>query len=137
MAKTHPIPSSTASAEADLAGRTFVVTGGNSGIGWEAGLVFARRGGRVVLACRDAGRAEEAAGRIRSAHAAALVETVALDLASLASVRACAAELSGRLSRIDVLVDNAGVMAIPRRTTADGLEMQLGTNHFGTSLEPH
>lgn len=112
-------------------GRIFVVTGANSGIGLEAALALAKAGAHVVMACRDPGRAGEALGRVKAAAPEARVETLALDLASLSSVRAAAAELRGRLPRIDVLVNNAGVMAIPRRTTADGFEMQFGTNHLG------
>ncbi|MFO0590192.1 MAG: oxidoreductase [Polyangiaceae bacterium] len=112
-------------------GRIFVITGANSGIGLEAALALAGVGARVVMACRDPGRAGEALSRVKAASPSADVETVALDLASLASVRAAAAELKSRLPRIDVLVNNAGVMALPQRKTADGFEMQLGTNHLG------
>ncbi len=116
---------------APQAGRTFVITGANSGIGLEAALALAAAGARVVMACRDPGRAGEALSRVRAASPAAVVETLALDLASLASIRAAVSELRERLPTIDVLVNNAGVMAIPRRTTAEGFEMQLGTNHLG------
>lgn len=113
------------------AGRIFVITGANSGIGLEAALALAGAGARVVMACRDPGRAGEALARVRAESPSAEVETLALDLASLASIRAAAAELRERVPRIDVLVNNAGVMAIPRRATADGFEMQFGTNHLG------
>jgi NAD(P)-dependent dehydrogenase (short-subunit alcohol dehydrogenase family) len=116
---------------APQAGRTFVITGANSGIGFEAALALAMRGARVVMACRDPKRAEGALGRVREAAPSAQVETLALDLSSLAKIRAAAAELRERVSAIDVLVNNAGVMALPRCETADGFEMQLGTNHLG------
>src|SRR5215475_13155894 len=112
-------------------GRTIVVTGANSGIGLEAARTLAGAGARVVLACRDPRRGEAAAAELRAANPGAELEVLPLDLASLASVRDFASALSARHARIDVLVNNAGVMAIPRRTTADGFEMQLGTNHLG------
>jgi NAD(P)-dependent dehydrogenase (short-subunit alcohol dehydrogenase family) len=115
----------------DLAGGTAVVTGANSGIGFEAARALARRGARVVLACRNPDRAREAARAIEGESPAGAVEVRALDLASLASVRAFAEGLQRDPGRLELLVNNAGVMAIPRRTTADGFEMQLGTNHLG------
>jgi NAD(P)-dependent dehydrogenase (short-subunit alcohol dehydrogenase family) len=115
----------------DLTGKTIIVTGGNSGIGYEAALQLARKGANVVLACRDPGRAGDAAERIRSGFSAASVGVMALDLASLASVRSFAEEFSHRHARLDVLCNNAGVMALPYRRTEDGFEMQLGTNHLG------
>jgi len=108
-----------------------VITGANSGLGLETALAVAGAGARVVMACRDPGRAEEALARVRAASPSAVVETLALDLASIASIRAATKELRERLPHIDVLVNNAGVMAIPKRATADGFEMQLGTNHLG------
>lgn len=115
----------------DLSGKTVVVTGGNSGIGYEAALGFARKGAEVVLACRDLEKAGAAAAAIRAALPKASIEAMRLDLASLESVRRFAAELVARRATLDVLCNNAGVMAIPQRTTADGFEMQLGTNHLG------
>lgn len=112
-------------------GRTVVVTGGNSGIGLEAAKVAAVKGARVILACRDETKAEAARVEIAELGASGGVEAVALDLASLASVRDCVDHLARSCQRIDVLINNAGVMAIPRRETADGFEMQLGTNHLG------
>jgi NAD(P)-dependent dehydrogenase (short-subunit alcohol dehydrogenase family) len=104
-------------------GRTFVVTGANSGIGLVAARELARAGARVVLAVRDTARGEQAAATIDGA-----TEVRRLDLADLASVRAFADEWDEPL---DVLVNNAGVMATPRRRTADGFELQIGTNHLG------
>lgn len=115
----------------DLDGRLVVVTGANSGIGHEAALVFARQRAHVVLACRSEARAREASERIRQAVPRASLEVEPLDLASLASVRAFALRVAERHARVDVLCNNAGVMAIPRKLTADGFEMQLGVNHFG------
>ncbi|HUY23389.1 MAG TPA: oxidoreductase [Acidimicrobiales bacterium] len=114
-----------------LAGRTAVVTGANSGLGFETAMALARAGARVVLACRDEARGGTAVDRIRAAVPAADVRLQLLDLADLSSVRACADALHAELDGLDVLVNNAGVMAIPRRETADGFEMQFGTNHLG------
>ncbi|MDQ6650477.1 MAG: oxidoreductase [Actinomycetota bacterium] len=112
----------------DQKGRTAVVTGANSGLGLQVALELARHGAQVVLACRDPGRGQEALGRVREQVPAAAVTLAELDLADLASVRAFAAAYVGPL---DLLVNNAGVMAIPPRLTEDGFEMQFGTNHLG------
>src|SRR5262249_43613553 len=97
----------------------------------EAARQFAQKGATVVLACRDAGKGATAVADIQRGHAGAKVEVMALDLASLASVRDFAARLLAARPRLDVLCNNAGVMALPYRRTADGFEMQLGTNHLG------
>ena len=115
----------------DQSGRVFVITGGNSGIGLASAHLLAARRATVVLACRDPRKAEVAAGVLRGSVPGADVQTVVLDLASLRSVRACADTLRDRFEKIDVLLNNAGVMAIPERVTEDGIEMQMGTNHFG------
>lgn len=115
----------------DLSGKTVVVTGGNSGIGFEAALQLAAHGADTILACRDRQRAATAAAAIVARHPQARVEVMELDLASLESVRGFAAALAGARERLDVLCNNAGVMALPRRTTADGFEMHIGTNHLG------
>ena len=115
----------------DLAGKTAVVTGGNSGIGFEAARQMARKGAHVILACRDAGRAAEAVQQIRTLQPSSSLEAMALDLASLESVHRFARDFAAKGIPLDVLCNNAGVMAIPRRTTAEGFEMQLGTNHLG------
>jgi NAD(P)-dependent dehydrogenase (short-subunit alcohol dehydrogenase family) len=107
----------------DLAGRTFVVTGANSGIGLVAARELARAGARVVLAVRDTAKGEEAAESV-----AGTTEVRKLDLADLASVREFAQAWDGPL---DVLINNAGVMAVPKSRTKDGFEMQIGTNHLG------
>lgn len=115
----------------DATGKTLVITGANSGIGWEAARMCAEKGGNVVMACRSPERAQDALDRLRARVPSAKVELARLDLASLASIRACAEDLRARFPRIDVLVNNAGIMAIPRTLTEDGFEMQLGTNHLG------
>jgi NAD(P)-dependent dehydrogenase (short-subunit alcohol dehydrogenase family) len=122
-------------AVAGLACRTAVVTGANSGVGFETALLLAARGARVVLACRDPGRGVAAQERIARAVPGADTESWPLDLADLASVGQFAARLaSGALGQppgIDILVNNAGLMGGPRRRTADGFEAHLGTNHLG------
>ncbi len=115
----------------DLSGKVFVVTGGNSGIGLEAARELARKGGHVVVAARDTAKAERALEDIRTSVPHASAETLRLDLADLASIRTFASALRARHARLDVLCNNAGVMALPYRKTADGFEMQLGTNHLG------
>jgi NAD(P)-dependent dehydrogenase (short-subunit alcohol dehydrogenase family) len=113
----------------DLTGRVFVVTGANSGIGFEAARLLAEKGATTVLAGRNEDKVARAKTRILATAPRATLGSVRLDLASLASVREAAAELSER--GVDVLVNNAGLMAIPRRETEDGFEMQLGVNHLG------
>ena len=115
----------------DLADKTVIVTGANSGLGFEGAKAFAARGASVVLACRSAEKGAAALESIRRDVAAAKVELLPLDLASLASVRELAERFAAAHERLDVLCNNAGVMALPRRETADGFEMQLGTNHLG------
>ena len=112
----------------DQSGRTAVVTGANSGLGAATARELARKGATVVLACRNTAKGDEAAAAIRDAAPGARVEVAKLDLADLASVRAFAA---AQTAPLDVLVNNAGLMAPPRRTTKDGFELQLGTNHLG------
>ena len=113
-------------------GRIAVVTGATSGIGYEAALALAGAGARVVLASRNEVKGTEMLARIRSAHPNAQVSFEPLDLASLKSVADCAGRLSLMLPRLDFLINNAGVMAIPKRhVTEDGFEMQLGANYLG------
>lgn len=115
----------------DQSGRTALVTGANSGLGFQTSLELARKGARVLMACRNPSRAEDALTRLRAQVPDAAVELVALDLASLDSIEAAAEDVAGRTKTLDLLVNNAGVMAVPQATTADGFEMQLGTNHLG------
>src|SRR5690242_704915 len=112
-------------------GRLAVVTGANTGLGFETARVLAARGASVVLAVRDIEKGKRAAARIAGAAPGANVMVQPLDLASLESVRAAAGELRARHPRIDLLINNAGVMYTPRQTTRDGFEMQFGTNHLG------
>jgi NAD(P)-dependent dehydrogenase (short-subunit alcohol dehydrogenase family) len=115
----------------DQSGKTLLVTGANSGLGLQTSLALARKGARVLMACRNPAKAEQALQKVRADVPGAQVELVSLDLASLASIEAAADEVALRTQQLDVLINNAGVMAIPRSVTADGFEMQLGTNHLG------
>jgi NAD(P)-dependent dehydrogenase (short-subunit alcohol dehydrogenase family) len=112
----------------DQTGRTVVITGANSGIGWVAARELARAGADLVLAVRDTDKGEAAMTRIRDVAPQAELEVRPLDLADLVSVRAFANDWQGPL---DLLINNAGVMATPQRTTQDGFELQFGTNHLG------
>jgi NAD(P)-dependent dehydrogenase (short-subunit alcohol dehydrogenase family) len=115
----------------DQSGRTAVITGGNSGIGFEAARVLAVRGARLILGCRDQGKAHDAVTRIRTAAPGADVRVVPLDLAALDSVRVAADQIRSACEGIDLLINNAGVMMPPYGRTADGFELQLGINHLG------
>ena len=117
----------------DQRGRVAIVTGANSGIGFETARVLAERGATVVMACRNPDKGEAAAARIRAtAGEGGEVILMALDLADLASVRAFAAAVRERHERLDLLINNAGVMMPAQRCeTVDGFELQLGTNHLG------
>ncbi|MFC5729535.1 MULTISPECIES: oxidoreductase [Nocardioides] len=118
----------------DQTGRTIVVTGPTlGGLGHHTALELSRKGARVVLAGRNQKKVEETVAAIREEVPKAELETLHLDLASLGSVRQAAAS-AARLGAIDVLVNNAGVMGTPYSRTADGLELQLATNHFGPFL---
>jgi NAD(P)-dependent dehydrogenase (short-subunit alcohol dehydrogenase family) len=115
----------------DQSGRTAIVTGANSGLGLSTARELAGHGASVVLACRDTGKGQTAKRAIEEAAPGATVELAELDLASLASVEAFAAGFGGAHDGLDLLINNAGVMAPPRRETADGFELQLGTNLLG------
>jgi len=115
----------------DQSGRVAVITGANTGIGYHTAEALAGRGAQVVLAVRDLDKGNAAAERINRAHPEADIEVRELDLSSLASVREAAKALAATHSRIDLLINNAGVMYTPRQSTVDGFELQFGTNHLG------
>jgi NAD(P)-dependent dehydrogenase (short-subunit alcohol dehydrogenase family) len=114
------------------AGRTAVVTGANRGLGFEIAAALAQAGAQVVLACRDTGKGEAAAQGIRARAPQARVEVMAYDQASLQSIRRFAADLKAQHPRIDLLVNNASAILVPRGATADGFEMHMGVNHLGS-----
>ena len=115
----------------DQSGRVVVVTGGNGGLGLETTRELARHGAHVVMAARNLEKAEAARAEIKAEVRAASLEVRHLDLSSLDSIRKTAAGVVADHSLIDLLVNNAGVMATPRRETSDGFELQFGTNHLG------
>ena len=127
-ARTTPSVAWSTAAIPDQSGRVAVVTGASSGIGLHTAMELARAGAFVVLGCRNSDRGEQAAALIRASVPQARLELSPLDLADLSSVRAFAARWQAPL---DLLVNNAGVMAPPARTTVDGFELQIGTNHLG------
>lgn len=115
----------------DQTGRTALVTGANTGIGFETARMLAHKGANVVLACRDVAKADAAAERLRALPSRGTVSVLALDLTDLESVRRGAQAFTASQARLDLLIDNAGVMATPRGETKQGFELQLGTNHLG------
>lgn len=113
-------------------GKTALVTGANSGIGYQAALELARHGAHVLLGCRNYAKGQAALDRLVREAPGASAELVELDMASLSSIRAFVADFAGRGIALDLLINNAGVMALPKRElTADGFERQFGTNHLG------
>jgi NAD(P)-dependent dehydrogenase (short-subunit alcohol dehydrogenase family) len=121
----------TAESIPDLRGKTAVVTGANSGLGYETTRALARKGVHIVLAVRDPSKGSQAVKRLQVELPGASLDVIQLDLASLASIRAFAECYMAQYPALDLLINNAGVMAIPYRETADGFEMQFGVNHLG------
>lgn len=117
-----------------MAGKVAVVTGGNSGIGYETVAALAARGARVAMVARDASRAEAAADRIRACHSDAQVDVLVADLADLTQVRRLAADILSRYDRLDVLINNAGLMFDRSQRTVDGLEATFAINYFAPFL---
>lgn len=115
----------------DQSGRVFFVTGANSGLGYQTAKLLAGRGARVLLGCRSLERAEAAIADIHAVYPEADMRFIPLDLGDLQSIRS-AAKLVAKEPRLDVLVNNAGIMMPPREETADGFESQFGVNHLGT-----
>ncbi len=115
----------------DQTGKIAIITGANSGIGFSAAKMLAAKNATVVLACRNAGKGEDAARAIRLELPSADARVMPLDLSSLASVRSFATQVLERFAQVDLLINNAGVMALPFGKTVDGFETQFGTNHLG------
>ncbi|KAL7632835.1 UNVERIFIED_CONTAM: hypothetical protein RMT77_016832 [Armadillidium vulgare] len=118
---------------ARIDGKTVVITGGNTGIGKETAKDLIKRGGRVILLCRDPERGRVASDEIKEELGTAM-DVYQLDLSSLDSVRECATQLKQKEPRIDILINNAGIMMTPQLETKDGFELQFGTNHVGHFL---
>ncbi len=121
----------TADAVPDLTGKIAIVTGANSGLGYETALVLAAKGAHVIVASRDAKKGQEAISQLQANKPRGTLTFMALDLANLASVKQFAAQFQQQFTALDRLINNAGVMHLPYRETADGFEMQFGTNHLG------
>lgn len=115
----------------NLSGKVFIVTGANSGIGFEAAKEFARKGATTILACRNLDKAKKALAQIHKKIPDAPVEIMQLDLANLDSVNKFVDEFKEKHDRLDSLVNNAGIMMVPYQKTVDGFESQVGTNHLG------
>jgi NAD(P)-dependent dehydrogenase (short-subunit alcohol dehydrogenase family) len=115
----------------DLTGKVIIVTGANSGIGFEAAREFAHKGATTILACRSMEKGQSALAKIQDEDPGAKAEVMCLDLASLDSIREFAANFKAKYDRLDVLLNNAGIMMVPYRQTEDGFETQLGINHLG------
>jgi NAD(P)-dependent dehydrogenase (short-subunit alcohol dehydrogenase family) len=120
--------------KARLNGKTVIITGANTGIGKETALDMARRGARVIMACRDLQKALNAADEIRKKTGNGNVFVEMLDLASMDSIRKFSQKINAQEERIDILINNAGIMMCPKWRTKDGFEMQFGTNHLGHFL---
>jgi len=115
----------------DQTGKVIIVTGANSGLGYETSLALASRGAQVIMACRNPAKAERAKQQILYKHPNSTVELRTLDLADLNSVRSFAEDFARDYQKLDILINNAGLMAIPYLKTRDGFEMQFGVNHLG------
>jgi NAD(P)-dependent dehydrogenase (short-subunit alcohol dehydrogenase family) len=115
----------------DLTGKRAVITGVTGGLGFTTALDLARRGADLVVTARDAAKADDVVGRLREEVPEVSVDVVALDLADLADTKRAAGDVLAGYDRIDILINNAGIMATPRSTSVDGFELQIGTNHLG------
>ncbi|ALC90422.1 short-chain dehydrogenase [Bacillus sp. FJAT-18017] len=115
----------------DQSGKTVIITGGNSGIGFEAAKGLAEKGAEVILAVRNLEKGEAAIKKIKSVHPAATIRQMKLDLSDLASVRQFAEEFKAAYPKLDILINNAGIMMPPLSKTKDGFEAQFGSNHLG------
>ncbi|MEQ1570504.1 MAG: oxidoreductase [Myxococcota bacterium] len=115
----------------DLTGKTYLITGANSGIGYETSRILARRGARLLWLCRDPAKAKVKADELRAEVPAVALTTFGADLADLDTVRVAATEVCAATDRLDAVINNAGIMMVPRReSTEQGFELQLGVNHF-------
>lgn len=115
----------------DLTGKVIIITGGNSGIGYEAAKEFARKGAQIILASRNKNKAKAALSRIQTEIPGSRAEIYQLDLADLKSIKQFTDTFKKKYNRLDVLLNNAGIMMVPYGKTKDGFELQLGTNHLG------
>ena len=117
-------------------GKIFVITGANAGIGKETAIDLAKRGGKIYIACRDLNRGQDALIEIKNRSGSDNIHLLQLDLASMESVREFARKFHQLENKLHILINNAGVMACPKSRTADGFELQFGTNHLGHFYSP-
>lgn len=115
----------------DLTGKVIIVTGANSGLGYEDAKAFARKGAKIILACRNMEKANKALSKIQAKIPEAQAEIIQLDLGSIDSIKKFVAEFKEKHNRLDILVNNAGILSVPYQKTADGFENQVGINHLG------
>ncbi|MEL7436715.1 MAG: oxidoreductase, partial [Chloroflexota bacterium] len=115
----------------NLTGKVVVITGANGGLGFETARIMADKGATIIMAVRTISKGEKAKADILAETSNANLEVMKLDVGDLSSVREFADAFKAKYDRLDILCNNAGVMAIPRQETADGFEMQIGVNHFG------
>ncbi|MEM7016986.1 MAG: SDR family NAD(P)-dependent oxidoreductase, partial [Pseudomonadota bacterium] len=115
----------------DQSGKTILITGSNTGIGYEAARVLAGRGARILLGCRSPEKAQVACDDILALHPGADIDIVTLDLANLSSIESAAAQVDKQEKQLDLLINNAGIMMTPHEKTVDGFEAQFGVNHLG------
>src|SRR5437868_2955888 len=115
----------------DQSGRVVIITGANSGVGYESAIALARKGARIVMGCRSLDKAERAKQDILKLVPNAKLEVMQLDLGSLKSVHSFADTFNATYDRLDILMNNAGIMVPPYGKTAEGFETQFGTNHLG------
>lgn len=134
LTKKYYFNGGTCTSRARLDGKTVIITGANTGIGKETALDLASRGARVIIACRDLDKASEAAASIRKQTGNGNVVVESLDLGSFESIRRFCERMISREEKINILINNAGVMRCPKMSTRDGFEMQLGVNHLGHFL---
>jgi NAD(P)-dependent dehydrogenase (short-subunit alcohol dehydrogenase family) len=121
----------TANEISELAGKVAIITGANSGIGFESSRFLAKKNAQVVIACRDMAKGDHSARKIIAEHPSSYLVVMQLDLANLASVRIFSREFHSNFTKLDILINNAGVMAKPFQKTGDGFELQFATNHLG------
>ena len=137
MTTTQPITNWTADRLADLSGKRYLITGGNSGIGYEAAAHLRRAQADVFIASRSAAKGADAAARLNAIPSGGIVQLIELDLASVESIHRANEVIRTHADGLDGVINNAGIMQTPQQKTADGFELQFGTNHLGHFLLNH
>jgi NAD(P)-dependent dehydrogenase (short-subunit alcohol dehydrogenase family) len=137
MTTTTPVSNWSIERLDDLTGKRYLITGGNSGIGYEAAVHLRRANADVLIACRSKAKGADAVARLNQVPSAGAVQLVELDLASVESIRSANEAIRQHTDGLDGIVNNAGIMQTPQQQTADGFELQFGTNHLGHFLLNH